>query len=216
MVRVVMKMLFLAGILLGIPTKIYAGNVSAQLDSTEILLGQPAILRVTLEGSLDEDFEFPQIANVRTELAGNYSQTTIINFKMVTERQLQYRLTANKLGQYTIPALVAKLDGKTEKALPLKFVVSKDAIPGQQQANNQRARAQKTRNQYRQKRANQRQQRQQQQQQRQQNQNAAASMKDAGIVIEKICENKSPFVGQQIKCVTKIYHLDNLRGGSRG
>jgi hypothetical protein len=194
MIKHINQIMFLMGFL--IPCSAFAGNFSAELDRTEVRPGEPLILTLSIEGSIEGDLQSPSVPGVQFNLVGNYTSSSYINGQQISEKRFQFQVVAVQPGQYTIPAIHLTIDGKKESTLPLKFDVDPNAQGSQNLGQGQNPSRQPfgRRNRRQAKPAN--------------------PPKDGGIVIKKTCDKTAPYLGEQIVCTTEIYHLNNLVGGN--
>ena len=108
-----------------------AANVTTSISARETYVGIPVTLQIKIENARDhEPPVLPDIPEVQVRSAGTpsqSSQTTIINGVMSRSVTITYAysVTPKKPGQFTIPALKVKADGKEHATQPITIVVSK-------------------------------------------------------------------------------------------
>jgi hypothetical protein len=115
---------------LGVGTAV-AASFTASLDRDTITMGETATLSLNFEGG--SPAQVPQPAGVpglqinyvghREQFSSDFnghSSSTVIH---------QFNLTPRRVGQFTLPALVAEVDGKQLSTAPLKLTVLKPDAP---------------------------------------------------------------------------------------
>lgn len=109
----------------------YAGDVSMSVSSREAYVGSPIQLQISINNASDyEQPALPQIDGVDIRSAGapsQSSQVTIINGRRSESRSvvLRYLITPRRAGTFEIPPLTFKVDGKSVRTEPLRFVATK-------------------------------------------------------------------------------------------
>lgn len=170
-------------------TPAWAGKITAELDRTEAELGDAVVLTVTIEGERDGDPSVPDVPGLIVNQQGYSESTVISNGRRVSELALTLVVRAQKAGEYTIPSIVAMLDGQREATLPLslKFVAAGSGAPpaGGSASSGGTTKAPK-------------------------------GVEDTGgVFVERECANTAPYVGEQVVCAVRIFHRGNLNGAQR-
>lgn len=99
-------------------------SVSLRLDRRNPSLGDVLNLSVTVEGSLDEDFNFPNMDFADIVGQGSSSSLVFDNGSMTKTQTYTYRLLMKKEGEHTIPSFTVSISGKVQKTEALKIKVS--------------------------------------------------------------------------------------------
>ncbi|MFO1475482.1 MAG: BatD family protein [Verrucomicrobiota bacterium] len=110
-----------AGLLLGAGLA-GAASFTATLDRDTVPLGEGVTLTLRFDGGRPDSVpQLPMIPNVEIS-AGNFLQSVnVINDQSSISVSQSYLLRPNQVGEYTIPALKAVVEGRTLSSLPLKF-----------------------------------------------------------------------------------------------
>jgi hypothetical protein len=127
--------LVLAGLCLG-TAKLEAATFTASLDRDTIALGETASLSLTFEGSQPNGTpQITEIPGLQIRYVGPSSQFNFINGQTSTTITFHFTVTANRPGEYTIPALTARVDGQPLTCQPLRLVVTPPNAPPATPAN---------------------------------------------------------------------------------
>jgi len=195
----------LFGLVLGMwPCLARAGSLTAELNRTEGTVDDTFVLTLSAEGVRDGDPTVPEVAGLAIEQQGVSESTVYSNGRRTSELQINYVVTAEGPGTYTIPSLKLSLDGKQEATVPLTLKVrgtgqsapssgsssgssggGSAAVSGGQPSAALAAKARK------------------------------AAKDTGGVFIERECDKQTPVVGEQVMCVIRVYHRGNLSGGQR-
>jgi hypothetical protein len=110
-----------------------AASFTAKLDEETVVLGDSVTLSLICEGGSPQAIpQIPTVANLQMAYAGESSEYKYINGQTSSRLLHTFRLTPLKVGEYTIPAIKAVVDGQTLTSQPLKLKVTKgDAGSGQ-------------------------------------------------------------------------------------
>lgn len=104
------------------------GSFSAEVDRTEVELGDSVTLTLTIEGKAKGDPAIPSLSDVVIEQRN--SQTSVSSeissrgLSMVQRQTLTYEVAPGKAGSFKIPSLSLEVDGETLKTLPIEIKVS--------------------------------------------------------------------------------------------
>lgn len=103
-------------------------TIQAQLSSTEFSLNQGSLLSVKITGDRNPKVHLPEVNGLNFQARGKSSQMSFINGSMTNSLSLQYVITANKEGSYSLDGITAEIDGKTYRAHALSFTVKNNPI----------------------------------------------------------------------------------------
>lgn len=107
-------------------------SVTARLDSSQLMIGETAILTLEIRGDSDSSVTMPEVENLRFTRQGQSSSFNMINGKVSSSVSYSYLVDAEKPGRYTIPPISVEVDGKrfNTKPLALSFSDSPVTKPG--------------------------------------------------------------------------------------
>ena len=177
----------------------FAGSVTAELERTEMVAPGSTTLSVIISGSKDADPVIPTVPGLAIERRGVSQSMSYINGERHSETQITYEVLVEAPGEYTIPSIVAEVDGKQESALPLRLKVTGSAsganapkaqggsVPDPQGAAGGAPKSKPD--------------------------GKNRGEQTAGVFIERECDRGEVFVGEQLLCTIRIYHPGNLAGG---
>jgi hypothetical protein len=109
-----------------------AGAVSftASLDRDTITLGEQATLSLKFDGVQPSDAPgIPGIDGLQFQYVGPSSSFSFINGQTSSSITYSYTVTAQRAGEFTIPALTADVNGQQLATAPLMLTVAKPAAP---------------------------------------------------------------------------------------
>jgi hypothetical protein len=114
-----------------VPGAAWAATFTAQLDRDTMPLGEQATLSLKFEGVQPQDAPgIPRIAGLDFQYVGPSSSFSFINGQTSSSVTYNYIVTAQREGQYTIPALQANVGGQRLASGALRLVVTRvDAPP---------------------------------------------------------------------------------------
>jgi hypothetical protein len=112
-------------LLLGlVVTPVYAASFTASLDINTLTLGQSATLSLTFEGGQPRNTPaLPDIPGLQISYVGPSSQFSFINGQTSTTVTHHFTITAQRTGDFVIPALTADVDGVRLTSQPLQLRV---------------------------------------------------------------------------------------------
>ena len=129
--------LILAGIALCLSAApLQAVTFTASLDRDTIAVGETATLSLTFEGS--QPGGTPQISNIpglQITYVGPSSQFSFVNGQTSSTVTYHFSITSSRPGNYTIPAMAARVDGQTLNSQPLKLTVTQPNAPTADEVN---------------------------------------------------------------------------------
>jgi hypothetical protein len=112
-----------------------ATNFTASLDRDTITLGENATLSLNFEGGQPKDVPAPDVPGLEFASMGNSSSFSFNNGVMSSQVTVSYSVTADKPGQFTIPAMTAEISGQVFHTPPLTLNVVKPGAPSSAQIN---------------------------------------------------------------------------------
>jgi hypothetical protein len=108
----------------------WAATFTAQLDRDTMTLGEQATLSLKFEGVQPQDAPaIPRIAGLEFQYVGPSSSFSFINGQTSSSVTYNYLVTAQREGEFTIPALQANVGGQRLASGALKLVVAKVNAP---------------------------------------------------------------------------------------
>ena len=107
-----------------------AAAFTASLDRDTLTLGEQATLSLRFEGVQPQDApSLPGIAGLKFQYVGPSSSFSFINGQTSSSITYNYIVTAQRDGEFTIPAMRANIPGQQLASAPLKLVVTKASAP---------------------------------------------------------------------------------------
>lgn len=104
-----------------------AATFTAKLDRDTIAAGDSAVLTLRCEGALPKTTQPVQgVAGLGLSFLGEEKVVNLINGKTSMAVTFRYRVTPDKLGDFTVPAFTAVIGQETLKSEPLKLRVVAD------------------------------------------------------------------------------------------
>lgn len=160
-----------------------AGVLTGELDKPEGTIEDQFVYTLIIQGSFDDEVNFPAIDGIEARAAGKSQNISIVNGKYSREVQVQFVLTPAKVGTFTIPALKLKVDGKDMQTLPLEMkVLDANATPSQGQGQGAAGGAQATRG------------------------------EESGIFVERTFAKTSAYVGEAIGVKIRVFNRVKVVG----
>ncbi|MGI9242592.1 MAG: BatD family protein [Verrucomicrobiales bacterium] len=105
-----------------------APGIEAHIEPAEIGIGESARLTVTLSGATSQARpEIPEVDGLNFHAAGQNSQVSIVNGRTSSRIGFTYHVTAERTGEFEIPAISAK--GAQSEALKLRVNATSTAQP---------------------------------------------------------------------------------------
>ena len=103
-----------------------AVSVTAQLERSNVMAGETAILNVIVEGGRPESAEtFPPIQGISVSYRGNSQNITSVNGITTVKHILNYIVSSTQPGQYTIPAISVTVNGTKYRTAPVVLTVTR-------------------------------------------------------------------------------------------
>ncbi len=104
------------------PARAAQSSITAQLEPKQIGLGESARLAVTVNGSKSAEPNVPDVDGLEIAPVGQQSSIQVINGAVSSSVSRLYRITPNRAGNFTIPAITATGVGTTQ---PIAFRVNR-------------------------------------------------------------------------------------------
>ena len=109
---------------------VWAGSFTAALDRDTLTLGETATLALTFEGGgQTRTVPTPHVPGLQIVQSGTSQSMSIVNGAMSSTQTVNFSVTAQREGEFTIPPLTAEVNGKTISSGPLKLTVIKATAP---------------------------------------------------------------------------------------
>ena len=108
-----------------------AGGASftASLDRDALTLGESTTLSLSFEGAQPRNVPSPQVPGLQITQAGTSQNMSIINGAMSSTVTVNFLVTPQRTGEFTIPPLAADLNGQSLVTEPLKLTVTSASAP---------------------------------------------------------------------------------------
>lgn len=106
-----------------------AATFTASLDRDTLTLGESAALALSFEGAQPGSVPAPRVDGLQITQAGTSQNMSIVNGALSSAVTVNFNVTPQRAGEFTIPALTADVNGQTLSSRPLKLVVTKAAAP---------------------------------------------------------------------------------------
>jgi BatD DUF11 like domain len=117
-------------LMLGSGTRVRAATFTASLDRDTIALGESATLSLTFEGGSPQNTpEVPDIPGLQISYVGPSSQFSFINGQTSSTVTHNFTVTPRQVGEFTIPALTADVDGQQLTSQPITLTVTQPETP---------------------------------------------------------------------------------------
>jgi hypothetical protein len=108
----------------------WAASFTASLDRDAIVLGEQATLSLTFEGGSPSNISMPQVLGLEIIQVGKSSQSsTDFDGHDTSTITLLLSVKPGQVGEFTIPAASAEINGQKVSSLPLKLTVSQASAP---------------------------------------------------------------------------------------
>ena len=108
---------------------VFAASFTASLDRDAITLGESATLALSFEGAQPRNVPVPQVAGLQIAQAGTSQNMSIINGAMSSTVTVNFSVTPQRAGEFTIPALTADVNGQPLASAPLKLTATAASAP---------------------------------------------------------------------------------------
>lgn len=105
-----------------------AAGLTVTVSPDSVALGESATLTLTFDGDgPDTDPTLPNVPNLQFQGGSQQRSTSIINGRMSSSTAFTYLVMPRQVGDYTIPAITAVVDGKRVTSQPVRLRVTKSA-----------------------------------------------------------------------------------------
>ena len=108
---------------------VFAASFTASLDRDTVTLGESATLSLSFEGAQPRNVPSPQVPGLQITQAGTAQNMSIINGAMSSTVTVNFSVTPQRAGEFTIPALTADVNGQPLASEPLKLTVTAASAP---------------------------------------------------------------------------------------
>jgi hypothetical protein len=106
-----------------------AASFTALLDRDTITVGEQAALSLTFEGGQSKNVPTPSVPGLQIIQTGTAQNMSFINGAMSSTVTVNFSVTAQRAGEFTIPALTADVNGEQLVSAPLKLTVNRPEAP---------------------------------------------------------------------------------------
>ena len=118
-----------AAIVLSAITSASAADIETRLEQPEVAAGESTILSIRVSGSHDiEPGQPPRVPGLSMEYRGNVSSYEYVNGRTWSGTVVQYEVTPEKEGSFTIPPIGLKIDGRGAASAQVKITASGSAV----------------------------------------------------------------------------------------
>jgi len=157
-------------------------SISSTVDKTEVELGDPITLSVSITGERGStpDPVLPDLSDFEVYSSGKNTSISIINGRFSSTLELSYVLVPKKMGVLTIGPIIVKERNKTVSSGPIQIEVKK---PGQISPSRKPDRKTET---------------------------ARMPGRTENFFIEQFIDKRKPYVGQQVTLTFRFYQAENL------
>lgn len=107
----------------------HCANFTASLDRNTIALGETATLSLTFNGGQPGNVPTPQVPGLDISNTGNSTSFSIVNGQMSSVVTVTFSVSAERPGEYVIPAMEADIGGQRIRTQPLTLTVTKPGSP---------------------------------------------------------------------------------------
>ena len=113
----------------------FAATFTATLDRDTLTLGENATLALTFAGAPPRTVPTPAVPGLQIAQNGTSQSMSIVNGAVSSTVTVNFSVTPQREGEFTIPALAADVGGQQLATEPLKLMVSKAAAPSAEAVN---------------------------------------------------------------------------------
>jgi BatD DUF11 like domain len=106
-----------------------AASFTASLDRDTVALGETATLSLTFEGGSPNNAPTPDVPGLQIISSGNSQNFSILNGQMNSTVTVSYSVKPQHVGEFTIPAMTADVNGRQLASAPLKLTVTQPNAP---------------------------------------------------------------------------------------
>lgn len=106
-----------------------AASFTASLDRDTLTLGESATLSLAFEGGQPRNLPAPNVPGLQIVQNGTSQNVSWVNGAMSATVTVNFAVTPQRVGEFTIPSLRADVAGQSLATAPLKLIVSKATAP---------------------------------------------------------------------------------------
>jgi hypothetical protein len=122
------KMVLLLAVLL-VAGRAGAASFTASLERDTLTLGESTTLSLSFEGGQSRNVPTPQVDGLQFGQIGTSQSMSILNGAMTSTVSVNFTVTPEREGEFTIPALTAEVNGQKLSTKPLKLKVGRGIAP---------------------------------------------------------------------------------------
>ena len=108
---------------------VLAASFTATLDRDTITLGEQATLSLSFEGGQSKNVPTPRVPGLQIVQVGTSQSMSFVNGAMSSTLTVNFSVSAQREGVFTIPALTADVSGQRLTTTPLSLTVQKPTAP---------------------------------------------------------------------------------------
>jgi hypothetical protein len=124
-----LKIYFLFVVAIFFARGLFAATFTDSLDRDTITLGESATLSLTFEGGQAKNVPTPRVDGLQITQNGTSQSMSFVNGAMSSTFTVNFSVSAQRAGEFTIPALTADVNGQQLSTVPIKLVVLKADAP---------------------------------------------------------------------------------------
>jgi hypothetical protein len=157
-------------------------SISGSVDKTEVELGDPITLSVSItgEGGSTPDPVLPDLSDFEVYSSGKNTSISIINGRFSSTLELSYVLVPRKMGALTIGPILVKEKNVTVSSDPIQIMVRKPGQIGPSQKPDRKT------------------------------ETTRMPGRTENFFIEQFVDKKRPYVGEQVTLTFRFYQAENL------
>jgi hypothetical protein len=121
--------LFAVVLLLAVSASVRAASFTATLDRDTISFGESATLALAFEGGQSDNVPAPRVPGLQFAQTGTSQSVNIINGAMSSTVTVNFTVTPQRTGVFTIPPLTTTVGGQRLSTEPLKLTVATASAP---------------------------------------------------------------------------------------
>lgn len=106
-----------------------AAGFTASLDRDTIMLGEQATLSLSFSDGQPKNVPTPDVPGLQIVQTGNQSGFSFVNGAMSSTFTVTFAVTAQRAGEFTIPAMTVAVGGQSLSSQPLKLIVNQPGTP---------------------------------------------------------------------------------------
>ncbi len=133
--RSVLKYWILLAAMALVGSAAWAESFTATMDRDSMVLGDQAQLSLTFEGGSPRMVPAPDVPGLQFTQTGTSQSYSIVNSQMTALITINFTVTAQKSGDFTIPSLAADIGGRKYTTNPIKLTVTRANAPSTSDVN---------------------------------------------------------------------------------